>query len=168
MMAPVSEPTPAVVTADLSPTAEVPEPSPTVEVSDPSPAAEVPDPSPATGAAETSSAAGAITIEEVMELATSQYIDFPGVGVIDLEAPQLPGKVLDVATERMFVGLPILEMIASVSQTLQQYERAGGFAPSTTPKVAEMVPEEFAAGTEPVADASAPSPTSEGQQASLP
>jgi hypothetical protein len=87
MMAPVSEPTPAVVTADLSLAAEVPEPSLTVEVSDPFSAAEVPDPSPATGAAETSSAAGAVTIEEVMELATSQYIDFPGVGVIDLEAP---------------------------------------------------------------------------------
>jgi hypothetical protein len=41
----------------------------------------------------------ALTVEEVMELATCRYIDFPGVGVIDLEAPQLPEKVLEVATE---------------------------------------------------------------------
>jgi hypothetical protein len=106
--------------ADPSPTAEVPEPSPTAEVLEPSPAA---------GAAETSSAVGAVTVEEVMELATSRYIDFPGVGIIDLEAPHLPSKVLDVTTERMFAEPSILEMIVSVSQVLHQYEHAGGFAP---------------------------------------
>jgi hypothetical protein len=34
-----------------------------------------------------------------MELATSRYIDFPIVGIINLEVPQLPEKVLEVATE---------------------------------------------------------------------
>jgi hypothetical protein len=61
---------------------------------------------------------GAVTVEEVMELAMSRYIDFPDVGVIDLEAPQLPEKVLDVATEPMFAEPSIMETIASVSQVL--------------------------------------------------
>jgi hypothetical protein len=75
MMTPMSEPAPAAVTTNPSSGAEVLEPSPTAEVS---------DPSPAVGAVKTSSAAGTVTVEEVMELATSRYIDFPGVGVIDL------------------------------------------------------------------------------------
>jgi putative N-acetylmannosamine-6-phosphate epimerase len=57
------------------------------------------EPSPAAGAARTSSAVRSVTVEEVMELATSRYIDFPIVGIIDLEVPQLPEKVLEVATE---------------------------------------------------------------------
>jgi hypothetical protein len=100
------EPTPVAVMVD---------PSPAAEVSEPSSAAKVPDLSPAAGAVETSPAAGAITVKEVMELVTSWYIDFPGTRVINLEAPQLPGKVLDMATERMFVEPSILETIASVS-----------------------------------------------------
>jgi hypothetical protein len=55
-----------------------------------------------TEVAESSSAQDALTVEEVMELVTCWYIYFPGVGVIDLEAPQLPERVLEVATERMF------------------------------------------------------------------
>jgi hypothetical protein len=111
---------------------------------------------------------GAVTVEEVMELATSRYIDFLGVGFIDLEAPQLPGKVLDVVTERMFAEPSILETIASILQALHQYERAGGFSSSSALEVAEMVLEESTAGTESVADASVSPPTSEGQEASLP
>jgi hypothetical protein len=106
VMTTVSEPAPAVVVADPSPAAEAPEPSP---------AAEVPGPSAIAEATETSSDVSTVTVEEVMELATSQYIDFPGVGVIDLEAPQLPENVLDVAMERMFAELSIMETIASVS-----------------------------------------------------
>jgi hypothetical protein len=106
----------------------------------------VPEPSPATGAAETSSAAGAVTIEEMMELETSRYIDFPGVGIVDLDAPELPSKVLEVATERMFAEPTILETITSVSRALYQYERAGGFAPSTAPEVEEAVPKGPAVG----------------------
>jgi hypothetical protein len=72
---------------------------------------EILEPSPAAKAAGTSSAVGAVTVEEVMELATCQYIDFPDVGVIDLEVPQLPEKVLEVATERMLAEPSIMDTI---------------------------------------------------------
>jgi hypothetical protein len=159
MTIPVSEPAPAMVTVD---------PSLAAGALEPFLAAKVPGPSPTAKAAETSSVVGTVTVEEVMELATSWYIDFPGMGVIDLEAPQLPEKVLDVVTERMFAKPSIMETIASVSQALQQYKCVGGFAHFTTPEAAETVLEEFATGTEPVADVSALPPTSAGQEASLP
>jgi hypothetical protein len=111
---------------------------------------------------------GSVIVEEVMELATSRYIDFPGVGIVDLDAPELLSKVLEVATERMFAETTILETIASISRALHQYECAGGFTPSATPEVAEAVPEESTAGTESVTSVSAPLPTSEGQEASPP
>jgi hypothetical protein len=101
-MDPVSEPAPVASTAS---------PLPTVEVSEPSTAAEVPGPSPTAEVVETSSAWGAITVEDVLELATCRYIDFPGIGVIDLEAPNFPEKVLEVATERMFAKQTIMETI---------------------------------------------------------
>jgi hypothetical protein len=107
------------VTASLLPAVEVPVPSPAVEVQGPSPIAEV---------AESSSARVALTTEEMMELATCWYVDFPGVGVIDLEAPQFPKRVYEVVAERMFNEPTIMETIASVSKELQEYERAGGFA----------------------------------------
>jgi hypothetical protein len=159
MMTPVSEPTPVAVVTDPSSAIEVLEPSPAVEMSERSLAA---------GAARTSSAVGAVTVEEVMELATSRYIDSPGVGIIDLETPQLPEKVLDAATERMFAELPIMETIASVSKALHKYEHAGGFAPHAALKASEAVPEVLAVGMEPAADASTPPPTSESQEVSLP
>jgi hypothetical protein len=118
----------------------MPEPTPAVRALEPSPVAEVPEPSPVVGAAETSLAMGVVTVEEVMELATSRYIDFPGVGIVDLDAPELPSKVLEVATERMFAEPTILETIASVSWALHQYERADGFAPSATPEAVGTVP----------------------------
>jgi hypothetical protein len=143
------------------------DPPPVIEVSEPSPAVEMPDPSPAVGVAETSSVVGTVTVEEVMELATSRYIDFSGVGIIDLEAPELPEKVLEVATERMFAELPIMETIASVSKALHEYERASGFAPAATAEATDATLEAPAVGMEPAADASAPPPTSESQEASL-
>jgi hypothetical protein len=85
----MSEPAPVVATAD---------PFPAAEVLEPSPAAELPGSSPTAEVVEFSSTRGAIAVEEVMELATCRYINFPGVGVIDLEAPQLPEKVLEGAT----------------------------------------------------------------------
>jgi hypothetical protein len=78
VMALASEPAQVTVAAGLLHAVEVSEPSPAVGVSGPPLTAEV---------AETSSARGALTTEEVMELATCRYIDFPRVGVIDLEAP---------------------------------------------------------------------------------
>jgi hypothetical protein len=158
-MTPALEPVPTVVTTDPFPIAEVPEPSLAVEVPGSSPTAEV---------ADSSSARGAVTVEEVMELATCRYIDFPGVGVIDLEAPQQPEKVLEVATKRMFAETTIMETIASVSKALHEYERAGGFAPHAAPGAPEAVPEVPTAGMEPAVDASALLPTSESREAPLP
>jgi hypothetical protein len=112
-----------------------------------------------------------MTIEEVMELATCQYVDFPGIRVVDLDAPELPSndqEMLEVATERMFAEPSILETIASVSRALHQYERAGGFAPLAASEAVEAIPEEPAAGMESVTVVSAPPPTSEGQEVSLP
>jgi hypothetical protein len=77
-MTSMSEPALVAVAADPSPTAEAPESSPAAEALGPSSTVEV---------AGTSLAVGAVTVEEVMELATSRYIDFPDVRVIDLEAP---------------------------------------------------------------------------------
>jgi hypothetical protein len=117
-----SEPVQAEATTSLLPAVEVPVPSPAVEVSGHSPTTEV---------AESSSGRVVLTAEEMMKLATCRYIDFPGVGVIDLEAPQLPKKVYEVAAERMFNEPTIMETIASVLKALQEYERADGFAPAT-------------------------------------
>jgi hypothetical protein len=158
-MAPVSEP--AVVVSAAGP-------PPTVELSEPSSAVEVPGPSPTTEVAESSSARGAITLEEVMKMATCRYIDFPGVGVIDLEAPQLPEKVLEVATEWILAELTIMEPIMSVSKVLQEYEHAGGFTPTATADAADVALEVPAASTKPAADASAPPPIGESREASLP
>jgi hypothetical protein len=113
---------------------------PAVEVPVPSPAVEVPGPSPSTEVAETSSSRVALTAEEVMELATCRYIDFPGVGVIDLEVPQLPEKVYEVAAERMFNEPTIMEMIASVSKALQEYEGVGGFTPAVAEDATDAPP----------------------------
>jgi hypothetical protein len=68
--------------------------------------------------AETSSARVALTTEEVMEMATCRYINFPGVGVIDLKVPQLPEKVYEVVLERMFKQPMIMETITSVLKVL--------------------------------------------------
>jgi hypothetical protein len=100
-----------------------------------------------------------------MELATCRYIDFPSIGVIDLEATHLPEKVLDVETKRMFAEPSIMEMIASVSKALHEHKLAGGFA---LPAASEAVPEGSAAGTESSADAPTPPPTSERREAPLP
>jgi hypothetical protein len=78
VMAPAPEPTPAVMATDSLPATGAPEPSPV---------AEVPGPSATTEVAESTSAQDTLTVEEVVELATCRYIDFPGVGVINLEEP---------------------------------------------------------------------------------
>jgi hypothetical protein len=76
--------------------------------------------------------------------------------------------VLDVATERMFTELTIMETIASVSRALHEYERSSGFAPPAMSEAVEAVPEGPAAGTESAIDAPTPPPTSEGREAPLP
>jgi hypothetical protein len=62
---------------------------PAVRVSGPSPAVETSGPPPTAEMAETSSDQITLTVEEVMELATCRYIDFPGVGWSILKAPVL-------------------------------------------------------------------------------
>jgi hypothetical protein len=74
----------------------------------------------------------------MMDLETYRYNDLPGVGVIDLEAPQLPEKEYDAAAEWRSNELTIMETIASVSKALQEYERAGGFAPATAEDTEEV------------------------------
>jgi hypothetical protein len=83
-------------------------------------------------ASETSLAAGAASVEDVMDLVACWYLDFPGIGTIDLEAPKLPSNdrmMLEVVMERMFADPSILETIASVASGLRQYESAGSSAP---------------------------------------
>jgi hypothetical protein len=155
-MAPVSEPAQVSATMSLLPTVEVPVPSPTVEVRGPPPTAEV---------AESSSARVALTAEEMMELATCRYIDFPGVGVIDLEAPQIPEKVYDMAAERMFNEPTIMETIASVSKALQEYERAGGFASAAAADAGDAALAAPAAPVEALADATTPLSANEDREA---
>jgi hypothetical protein len=146
----------------------VADPSPVVEVSEHSLAVEMLEPPPAAGAVGSSSAINAVTVEEVMGLATCRYIDFPGVGVIDLEAPQLSENVLEVATERMFIEPSIMDTIASVSKALREYERVGGFAPVVAAEATDVALEAPAASMEPTADASVPPLASERQEVSLP
>jgi hypothetical protein len=139
---------------------------PAVEVSEPSPAIGVLGPPLTAEVAETSSDRDTLIAEEVMELATCWYIDFPGVGVIDLEAPQLPEKVLEVATEQMFTEPMIMEMIASVSKVLQEYERGGGFGPTVAAEAADAAL--GAPAVEPTVDAPVLPPTAESREVSLP
>jgi hypothetical protein len=159
VMAPASEPVQVAATASLLPAVEVSEPSAEAGVVGPPLTVEV---------VETSSAWGALTAEEVMELATCRYIDFPGVGVINLEAPQRPEKVFEVVTERMFTELMIMETIASVSKALQEYKRTGGFAPTVAAEAADAALEAPTAHVEPTVDASAPPSAIESREASLP
>jgi hypothetical protein len=159
MTPPTSEPAQAGATVSLLPAVEVPVPSPAVEV---------PGPSPTTEVAETSSARVALTAEEVMELVTCRYIDFPSVGVIDLEEPQLSEKVYEVASERMFNKPMIMETIVSVSKALQEYERAGGFAPAVAVDATETALAPPEAHVEPTTDGPTPPPVNEGREASSP
>jgi hypothetical protein len=103
-----------------------------------------------------------------MELATCWYIDFPGVGVIDLEAPQLPEKVYEVAAEQMFNKPTIMETIALVSKVLQEYECAGSFAPAVASDAADAAYVAPATHVEPTVDTPAPPPVNEGREASPP
>jgi hypothetical protein len=85
--------------------------------------------------------------------------------VIDLEEPQLSEKVYEVAAERMFNEPTIMETIASVSKALQEYERAGGFAPAVAADATETAPAPPEAHVETTTDAPTPPPVNEGQEA---
>jgi hypothetical protein len=122
----------------------------------------VPEPSPAAGVA---------SVEDVMDLAACQYVDFPGIGTIDLDTPELPRNIremLEVATERMFAEPSILDTIASVASELHQYEGSGSSALRVVLEKAEGVLEESTTGTELAVVVSPPSPIREGAGSSLP
>jgi hypothetical protein len=110
-------------------------------------------------------------VEEVMELVMCHYVDFPGIGIVDLDAPELPSndrEMLEVATERMFAEPSILETIMSVTLALRRYESTRGSAPPATLEATDVISEESAADAESTVVVSAPPPTREGQEASLP
>jgi hypothetical protein len=142
------------VTSHL-PAVEVPVPPPTMEVQGPPSTAK---------AVESSSARVSLTVEEMMDLETCRYIDLPGVGVIDLEAPQLPEKEYDAATERRSNE----PTIASVSKALQEYECASGFTLAAAEDAEDVALAAPAALVEPTEDASAPPHVDEGKEASPP
>jgi hypothetical protein len=141
---------------------------PVVGVSEPSPVVGVSGPPLTAEVTASSLARVTLTVEEMMELVTCRYIDFLGVGVIDLEAPQLLEKVYEVAAERMFKEPTIMETIASVSKALQEYEHAGGFAPAIATKMADEALETPVAHIEPTTDVSAPLLADEGRETSFP
>jgi hypothetical protein len=95
---------------------------PAVEVSVPPPTVEVQGPPLTAEVAKSSSARASLTVKKMMDLETCWYIDFPGVEVIDLKAPQLPEKEYEVAEKRRSNEPTIMETIASVSKALQEYE----------------------------------------------
>jgi hypothetical protein len=128
------------------PAVEVPAPPPTMKFQGPPPTAEV---------AESSSARVSLTVEEMMDLETCRYIDLPGVGVIDLEAPQLSEKEYEVAVGWRSNEPTIMETIASVSKALQEYKRGGGFASATAANVEDVALTAPAACEGPREDASA-------------
>jgi hypothetical protein len=76
--------------------------------------------------------------------------------------------VYEVAAERMFNELMIMETIALVLKALQEYERVGGFALATATNARDAAFAAPAAHVEPIADASVPPQVNEGREASPP
>jgi hypothetical protein len=112
-----------------------------------------------------------VSVEDAMDLVACRYVDFPGIGTIDLDTPELPSndrEMLEVATDRIFAEPSILDTIASVASALRQYEGAGGSALPAASEAAEGVLEESTAGIESTVVVSLPSPDREGMGASLP
>jgi hypothetical protein len=57
-----------------------------------------------------------------MDFVACQYVDFPDIGAIDLDATELPSndwEMVEVATERMFTEPSILDTITSVASALR-------------------------------------------------
>jgi hypothetical protein len=158
-MASALEPAQVQAMTSLLFTAEVPVPSPAVKVQSPLPTTEV---------AESSSIRVSLTVEEMMDLEMCQYIDFPGVWVIDLEAPQLPEKEYEVATELRSNEPTVMETIVSVSKALQEYEHAGSFSSAAAIDAGDAVLAAPAAHVEPTTEASVPPQVDEGREASPP
>jgi hypothetical protein len=118
--------------------------------------------------AESSSARVSLTVEEMMDQETCRYIDFLGVGVIDLEEPQLPEKEYNVAMERRSSKPTIMETIASVSKALLEYECDDGFASAAATYAEGVALAAPTAHVEPTKDTSVPPHVDEGREASPP
>jgi hypothetical protein len=104
-------------------------------------------------------------VEEMMDLETCRYIDFPGVRVIDLKVPQLPEKEYEATTKWTSNVPTIMETIASVSKALQKYERTGGFASSAAIDAKDATLAAPAAHVEPTENASVLPQANEGREA---
>jgi hypothetical protein len=81
---------------------------------------------------ESSAVAAAASIEGAAGTSSSRYVDFPGIGIIDLDTTELPSNdrmILEVVTDRMFAEPSILDAIASVPSVPRQDEGAGSLAP---------------------------------------
>jgi hypothetical protein len=121
-------------------------------------------------ALESSAAAIAASVEGAAGTSSSRYVDFPGIGIIDLDATELPSndrEILEVATERMFVDPSILDAIASVLLVSRQDEGAGSLAPPAAPEAAEGVLEESTASSESVVIETPPTSVGESMDAPL-
>jgi hypothetical protein len=104
----------------------------------------------------------------MMDLETCRYIDFPGVGVIDLKAPQLQDKEYEATAKRTSNEPTIMETISLVSKALQEYERAGGFASAAATEAENATLAVPAAHVKLTEDAFVPPQVNEGQEASPP
>jgi hypothetical protein len=112
-----------------------------------------------------SSARVSLTVEEMMDLETCRYINFSGIRVIDLEAPQLLEKEYEVVAEQTSNEPPIMETIASVSKALQEYERTGSFASAAATDAEDTALAAPTAHVELTEDASIPPQVNEGRDA---
>jgi hypothetical protein len=102
-------------------------------------------------APESSAVVTATSIEGAANTSMSRYLDFPGIGIIDLDAIELPSndrEILEAVTEWVFADPPLLNAIASDPPVPRQDGDAGGSAPSAAPEVAEGLLGESTAGTE--------------------
>jgi hypothetical protein len=104
-------------------------------------------------APESSAAVAAAPMEGLTDASSSQYVDSPGIGIIDLDTTELPSndrEILEATTERMFADPSVLDAIASVLPVPCEDEGAGGSVPPAAPEAAEGVVRDLIAGTESV------------------
>jgi hypothetical protein len=102
-------------------------------------------------APESSAAVTTALIEIAADTSTSRYLDFLGIGIIDLDTTKLPSndrEILEAVTEWVFADPSLLDAIALDPPVPRQDGDAGGSAPSAAPEVAEGVLGESAADTE--------------------
>jgi hypothetical protein len=119
---------------------------------------------------ESSVAVAAAPIEGATDASSSQYVDFPGIRIIDLDATELPSndrEILEAARERMFADPSVLDAIALVQPLPRQDEGAGGSAPPAALEAAEGVLGEPTTGTELVVIEPLPTPAGESTDAPL-